>query len=57
MGDKKWSTNADILSVGLSLAETIGLSGTGWCSCEFSVRDTVGVCVVPQLQGTGLPFL
>ena len=29
MGDRKWSTNADILSVGLSLAETIGLLGTG----------------------------
>ena len=29
IGAKKLSTNADPLSVGLSLAETIGLPGTG----------------------------
>ena len=29
MGARKWSTNADIRSVGLSFAETIGLPGTG----------------------------
>ena len=29
IGTRKLSTNADTLSVGLSLAETIGLPGTG----------------------------
>ena len=49
---RKISSWADIFSVGHSLADTIGLPGTGfWCLCIFGNKYNSGVYIYKCFHG------